>query len=151
MDIKRSYLSMIRAFPGGWDAISAALGYTRDSLENRIYERKGQSVLVETAIQMQKFSGTTHFAEAVAQESGGVFIQLPVHSDADDEELLAKFNDLYGRLGEFSTKFKESVADDEVDGKERADLEHIGQQIHKTTAELLGLTFRIYCRDGAGK
>ena len=34
---------MIRAFPVGWDAMAGALGMSRDALENRIYERKGQS------------------------------------------------------------------------------------------------------------
>ena len=56
--MRKAYLSMIRAFPGGWDAMAGALGMSRDALENRIYERKGQSVLVETALQMQQFSSS---------------------------------------------------------------------------------------------
>lgn len=64
MNIRKAYLAMIKEYPGGWDAMSAALGMTRDALENRIYERKGQSVLVETALQMQIFSASSHFADA---------------------------------------------------------------------------------------
>jgi hypothetical protein len=120
---------------------------SRDALENRIYERKGQSILVETAMQMQKFSNSTHFVEAVAQESGGVFMPYPERGDeCDKDELLDKFNQLYAELGELSKTFKVSVADGEIDKRERADLVDVGQQIHRVVEELLGLTFRIYCR-----
>lgn len=146
MEIKKSYLAMIKAYPGGWDAMAAALGMTRDALENRIYERKGQSVLVETALQMQHFSATTHFAEAVAQESGGIFMRLPERSDQDRDELLAKFNELYAKLGDLSTKFRDYVRDNEIDRRERQDLSDVGQQIHRTVEELLALTFQIYCQ-----
>lgn len=150
MEIKKSFLSMIRAFPGGWDAMAGALGMSRDALENRIYERKGQSVLVETALQMQEFSGTTHFAEAVAQASGGLFMKLPeCHQDRD--ELLAKFNELYSELGDLSGKFREYVKDDEIDQRERLDLTDTGQKIHRTVEELLALTFQIYCQPAQGK
>ena len=142
---------MIKEFPGGWDAMAGALGMTRDALENRIYERKGQSVLTETALQMQQFSSSTHFAEAVAQVSGGVFMKLPEHGDHDRDELLAKFNELYAELGDLSIKFKVSIEDGEIDKRERADLSDVGQHIHRTVEELLTLTFQIYCRPSASK
>lgn len=131
--------------------MAAALGMSKDALENRIYERKGQSVLVETALQMQSFSSTTHFSEAVAQVSGGVFMKLPEHGDHDRDELLSKFNELYGELGELSIKFKVSVEDGEIDKRERADLTDVGQHIHRTVEELLTLTFQIYCRPASRK
>ncbi|MDD3676047.1 YmfL family putative regulatory protein [Thauera propionica] len=145
MEIKRSYLAMIREYPGGWDAMAAALGMSRSALENRIYERKGQSVLVETALQMQQFSNSTHFAEAVAQVSGGVFMKLPSHN-YDRDELLSKFNELYAELGNLSMKFKTSIEDGEIDRRERDELTDIGQHVHRTVEELLALTFQIYCR-----
>ncbi|MHB0973934.1 MAG: YmfL family putative regulatory protein [Thiobacillus sp.] len=146
MEIKKSYLGMIKRYPGGWDAMSAALGMSRDALENRIYERKGQSVLVETALQMQHFSATTLFAEAVSQGSGGVFMKLPERSDLGRDELLAKFNELYAKLGDLSTKFRDYVQDNEIDRHERQDLSDVGHQIHRTVEELLALTFQIYCQ-----
>lgn len=151
MEIRKAYLAMIKEYPGGWDAMAAALGMTRDALENRIYERKGQSVLTETALQIQQFSTSTHFAEAVAQVSGGVFMKLPQHADHDRDELLAKFNELYSELGDLSGKFREYVKDDEIDRRERADLSDVGQHIHRTVEELLTLTFQIYCRPASGK
>lgn len=146
MAARKYYLKMIGAFPGGWEAMAGALGMTKDALENRIYERRGQQTAVQTAMQMQAFSATTFFAEGVAQESGGVFLKLPEARDIGNEELLAEFNLLYAKLGELSAKFREYVADNEISGKERADLDDVAQQIHRTVEELLALTYQVYCR-----
>jgi hypothetical protein len=146
VNLRQSYLSMIKQFAGGWDAIAAALGMTRDALENRIYERKGQSLCVDTALQMQAFAGTTHFAEAIATVSGGVFVALPAAENIDNDALLSKFNQLHTHIGLLSRRFSEATADGEVDKRERADLSAIGDEINKHTQELLALTFRIYCR-----
>lgn len=143
MDIKKSYLAMIKAFPGGWDAIAGALGMSRDAVENRIYERKGQGVLVETALQMQKFSGTTHFAEAVAAVSGGTFVKLP-DVEVENVDILRKFNELYAELGRFSSDFNQATADDEIDRREEAVLRDDADRMHKALSELVALTIRVY-------
>ena len=67
---------MIKVFPRGWDAIAAALEMTRNALENRIYETKRQTMSAETALVLQKMTGSTLFAEAVASLSGGAFVKL---------------------------------------------------------------------------
>ena len=143
MDIKKSYLAMIKAFPGGWDAIAGALGMSRDAIENRIYERKGQGVLVDTAMQIQKFSGTTHFAEAVAAVSGGTFVRLP-EVEVENVDILRKFNELYAELGRFSSDFNQATADDEIDRREEAVLRDDADRMHKTLSELVALTMRVY-------
>lgn len=144
---RQDYLNMIGAFPGGWPAMAAALGLpSAMALENRVYERKGQTVTVHLAEQMQAFSGTAHFAEGVARDSGGVFLKLPEARDIGNEELLAEFNLLYAELGELSGKFREYVKDNEIDKAERADLDDVAQQIHRTVEELLALTYQVYCR-----
>lgn len=144
MDIRQSYLAMIRAFPGGWDAIVGALGTSRDALENRIYERKGQGVLVETALQLQKFSDRTFFAEAVATASGGTFVKLPADLVLENEDLMKKFNQLYAELGTFASNFNLATADDQIDARERAQLEADAARTHRVLAELVALMFRIY-------
>ena len=146
MAARKCYLEMIRAYPGGWEAMAAALGMSKDALENRIYERKGQSVTVHIAEQMQAFSGTTRFAECVSQEVGGVFLKLPPPSDIGNDELLAEFNLLYAEVGDLSRKFSLYVADNEITITERADLDDVAQQIHRTVEKLLALTYRVYCR-----
>lgn len=140
---------MIRAGQGGWEVMAAALGMTRDALENRIYERKGQTPSVNLAEQMQKVSGTTLFAEEQARIAGGVFMKLP-ETNSGNDELLNEFNLLYAELGELSGKFREAVRDNEISRTERADLEMVAQQIHKTVSELMSLMFAVYCKPEKG-
>lgn len=136
---------MIRAFPGGWDAISGALGMSRNGLENRVYERKGQGVNVDTALQLQAFSGTTLFAEAVAASSGGAFVKLPADMADGNEALAKKFREVYVRLGGFAARFEEATADDVIDARERVDLDAEMDGVQKALAEMMALTYRVYC------
>jgi hypothetical protein len=135
---------MIKAFPGGWDAMVGALGMSRDALENRIYERKGQGVLVETARQLQAFSGTTHFAEAIATASGGVFVKLPDDLDGDNDEMWSKAQQLQIELGRFFEDVKKATADGVIDEREQAVLDADEARVHKVMAELHALVRRIY-------
>jgi hypothetical protein len=118
---------------------------SRAALENRVYERQGQALSVRTALHMQRLSGTPALAEAAALEAGGVFLSLPSHEFLDKDDLLSKFNTLYAELGRLSSTFKQAIADEEVDKKEKMSLEEIGQNIHRTLQELLALTFLVYC------
>ena len=77
-NIKSAIKAMCQSMSGGYAAMAAALGLSsRAALENRIYEVKGQRVSTEEAMMMQRIADSTAFAEAVAAESGGVFVPLP--------------------------------------------------------------------------
>ena len=151
MKIKKSYLGMIKAFPGGWDAIAAALGMSRNGLENRVYERKGQGITADTALQLQAFSGTTLFAEAVAASSGGAFVKLPEDICDGNEALAKKFRDIYVRLGVFASHFEEATADEVIDPRERACLDADIDGLQRGLSELMALTIRVYCLPDAGQ
>ena len=143
---------MIRAFSGGWDAMSAALGMTRTALENRIYEYKGMRLHVHTALEIQRIAGTTHFAEAIASASGGTFVQLPPVDELDNDSIHAAFNETYEELGHMFRCFREITEDGVIDESERARMQQIGRQMHKRTEALMGLMFAVYCpRTGMAK
>lgn len=147
-EIRQAILDMIRAVPGSWQASFRGLGLrSQAALENRVFERQGQSMRTSLSLELQTLSNTTCFAEAIAQVSGGVFIRLPEINNAANDDLLEKFNSLYTELGRLSAAFQEAVKDDEVTTAERADLVQIGHQIHRIVEELLGLTFMVYCKD----
>lgn len=150
MNIKQSYLAMIKAFPGGWDAIVGGLGMTRNSLENRIYERKGQDVGVDLALQIQAFSASTYFAEAVATASGGTFVKLPDDLSDANECLLQKTQSLYIELGHYFKAIHEATADGVIDKGERITLEAAAARVHKTIGELHALTLRLYTATALG-
>lgn len=143
--MRSAYQKMITAYPGGWSAMAAAMGWSLAGLENRVYERKNQQMTVHDAFQLQAFSGSTNFAEAVATRSGGTFVKLPNIDQLENDELLKKFQQLQVHLGQLSKTFITATADGEVDRKEKQQLDAIACDIHKTLAELMALTYMIYC------
>lgn len=144
MELLTAYQEMIRVH--GWPGTAATLGMTRSQLEARVYEVKGSGMRVSTALLIQAHAGTTHFAQAVAAASGGVFLELPPTDGVSGEALHDKFHELYSELGVLSATYTEAVKDNEIDARERTDLEDIGQQMHKIVGELMALMFQIYCR-----
>lgn len=143
--MRRAYQKMIRSYPGGWDAMAAAMGWSLAGLENRVYERKNQQMTVHDAFQIQEFSCSTAFAEAVAARSGGTFVRLPEVKAISNEDLLKKFQQMHAHLGVLSDEHLKSTEDGQIDRKERARLEGIEKDIHRTLAELMALTYMIYC------
>jgi len=116
-------------------------------IHNRVFEIKGQPTFtIREALTMQEISGKTFFAEAIAEVSGGTFVKLP-SIEHDCDSILETWNHLYSQLGALSKRFNEAVRDNEIDGKEKADLTAIANEIHKTTQQLLALTFKVYCRE----
>ena len=148
MEIRKCYQSMIRAYPGGWDAMSAALGYSRCKLENLVYERGGagaQYMSVNDALQMQAFSQTEDFASTIARISGGVFLLLPELDQIDNEDIGDKFAELVAKLGELSNAYREYKADNVITRREFDGLNEVAHQIHIILMQFLTLVARVYC------
>lgn len=146
MGIRNAYLSMIRAMPGGWDAMAAALGMSKAGLENRVYERKEQRMHVETALAMQALSGTRRLAEAIAQESGGVFVPLPEISTSGREELFDKQQELLAELGDLFGRFREFTVDGELDARESVRLQGLTDEVHRGLQEFMAIALQLYKR-----
>ncbi len=149
MNVRSSYLAMIKAFPGGMDAMAAALGFTRDGLRNRIYETRGQRLHVETAMEMQELSDTDYFAEAVAISRHGTFVKLPCVADVGREEISEKYHQIFEQLGELSAEFRKDIEDGRIDLKEKREINEMVDRIHQTLDGLRALTFKVYCKDTA--
>lgn len=144
MSLRKAYQEMIKV--QGLVDTATLMEMSESAIDNRVWERRDQCFSVRQALRLQQISGTTKFAEAIAHESGGTFVKLPSVDDIDNESLLAKFNELYAELGQLSQTYAKATADGEIDKREKAELTGIGDQIHKTMQELMGLMFRIYCR-----
>lgn len=145
-NIKGSFQMMCRAINGGWEAMSAKLSMSRTSLENRVYARKGQQMTVALAMAMQAHSQTAYFAEAVARDSGGVFIQIPPANEIGNVDIQAKYIELLERVGDLAREYREATEDNEVDGRERKTLERLGNQICQLVTQINQLTFRIFSK-----
>lgn len=147
MTRRDALLQMIRLIEGGMSKAADHLGYTRDALSNRIYERKGQQLPYDDILELQMLSGSALYAEAFAADSGGVFIKLP-DVGGDNEDLLAKFQQLYGYLGELSRTHHDFTLDGEIDKKEKKVLDGLTDKIQRTLIELMAITYQIYCPYG---
>ncbi|MDR5776257.1 MULTISPECIES: YmfL family putative regulatory protein [unclassified Caballeronia] len=146
MGFKQIFLQMINA-AGGRSDMADALGITLSALDNRVHEKGSppQRVHLDMAIQMQLVSDTTLFAEEVARQSGGMFIPLPQAEDQlDNEQIQDKFLRIVERVGELATCHRKATEDGRVDQNERADLDGIAHEIHRSVQEMLALTYMIY-------
>lgn len=147
MNLRQAYLGMIKAFPGGWDAMCGALCMKRDALENRIYERKGQDLHVHTALMMQEFSQTKMFTEAICTASGGTFVKLPCVDHVGNEEISEKFREVFEELAVWSAEFREVTEDGKITKLEQEKLNAIVDHSHMLMDQLRSLTFRVYCEE----
>lgn len=142
--LRSTYVRMCQAFPGGTAAMAAALGYTVDALRNRIYERKGQCVNVDDALMMQDLSCTKLFANEIAQQSGGVFLEVIPPTTLERAEILTEFNQLVQSLGELSREYELSIRDGKINLDEKKALKQRAYVIHKQVERLLAISFAIY-------
>src|SRR5471032_1586206 len=98
-----TYQDMIKAH--GWVGTAAQMNMTRSQLEARVYEVKGVGMRVSTAQLLQRISGTTLFAQAVAAEAGGVFFEMPPVASDKRSDLMDKFLELHAEIGDLSRTY----------------------------------------------
>jgi hypothetical protein len=147
MSIRKAIIEDVDAFVGGRASLATALGMASvNAFNNRLYELKGQKFDFDTPLVIQQLSGTNNYARAVAAESGGVFVPLP-HVEIDDrQDLMCKFLELTAELGELSGDFNKFTGKGELTDAECEVLHQVGQKVHRTLEELLGLGMRVYRR-----
>jgi hypothetical protein len=139
-----SVLKTIRAFPGGWDAVSAALGMTRNQLENRVYERRDQELGSHAWLMMQKFTNTHHVIAHLAVESGGTFVKLPDLGNLCENAAQEKLQELVVEIGQLFSTYREAMEDHLITDKEQGRLNEIVDQINRTTLEFKALTLKCH-------
>lgn len=146
MSLKKAYQEMVKV--QGIADTATLMEMSESAIDNRIYERQGQEFKVRQSLRLQQISGTTKFAEAVAEMSGGTFVKLPEADDCNDE-LLNKFLELHTELGMLSSTFKKATADGEIDKKEKEEISGISREMLRTVQSLTSLMFRIHCKEQA--
>ena len=137
-EIKQAIKTMCQSVSGGYAAMAAALGMSsRAALENRIYEVKGQRVSIEEAMMMQRMADRFDFAEAVAAESGGVFVLLPEGEvRCGSEEVAERFLNAMAYGGALVRKWQQATADGQVCA---AELEALAKIERRIIGELLAI------------
>lgn len=146
MAIKESIKKMCQSVPGGYATMASMLGMTKAALENRIYEVKGQRVNIEEAMMMQRLTNSTAFAEAVAHESGGVFVAMP-EAEYAEEDIQEAFMSLTEVVGQFVTEWRDAVDSGELVLSKAKRLDAIERRICGNAATIIALTKKYYTRE----
>ena len=139
-----TYQDMIKVH--GWIGTAAQMNMTRSQLEARVYEVKGSGMRVSTAQLLQRLSGTKLFAQAVAVEAGGVFVDMPEVEAFAAGDLMGKFLELQSHFGNLSTTYAKAIEDRVIDSGERRDLSDIEAAMHITLCELMATMYHVHCR-----
>lgn len=119
---------------------------SKTALENRIYQVRGQSISIEEAMLMQRFTERTDFAQAVAHESGGVFIPLPPIDAAalTGEDITDNFMTAYVELGELTRQWRNATHDGKVCSAESTALWQKVRALTQRITAIAVLTDQIY-------
>jgi hypothetical protein len=141
----------------GFDVLAEMLGITSRSagqiLRNKVdLNNSVNHLTLKEAVRMTDLANDNRILEAWAAERNCVLVALPkVDEHCDNEELLSKFTQILGDLGELASTHREAIKDGVVNDRERHDLEHVAAAAHRHIQELLTLTFRIYCPSSAAE
>jgi tellurite resistance protein len=146
VSLRKAYQDMIKV--QGIADTATLMGMSESAIDNRVYERREQEFTVRQALRMQQIADSTRFAEAVAEASGGSFVKLPEVAVSGREDLFDQFCDLQSELGQLSATYKAATADGEIDKRERADIERIANDMHRTLSTMTAVMFQLYCREG---
>nr|DAR86411.1 MAG TPA: regulatory protein [Caudoviricetes sp.] len=144
--INQSLRRMASAPNGGHSTCAAMLGLTCAALENRLYGIKGQQISIEQAMLLQRLTESTDFAEAVAQESGGVFVALPELDEAAmvGLDIQEGFLNLFTQLANMVQKHSDITQDGRVTKWESAVLWREVSKISQQLAAVAVMTDRVY-------
>ena len=134
-EINQAIRTMANQIDGGHAAAAATLGYTLPAFENRLYQVKGQRLSIEEAMLLQRLCGAPHFADAVACQSGGVFVPLPEEASSGTD-IAENFVSAVAKLGQFADTGRQATADGRISRREKAAL---WQRCHAAVSELMGI------------
>ncbi len=95
---------------------------------------------------LQRAGGSNHIADAVAFDSNGVFVKLPVIEQTGNKELLFKFNELLSVLGRFARFHNESTSEGVLDGEETWRMKAKGYRVQAMVAEIMVVTEMLFGR-----
>ena len=139
-------LNMVNEFQGGRAAIAAMLVVDPIRFKNQLHEQKGMRISTETALTIQEFTGRTDFAEAVAHQSGGVFVKMPEHDNLVRADIHETFTETTKNIGLLIQEFLEAIKDGELDEIEHRRLEARKDKACSNLALAIHMIVEVYRR-----
>ncbi|EKL1664944.1 hypothetical protein PQX70_002208 [Salmonella enterica] len=144
---------VIAALHGGYTEAAEIIGLYKDDKEtpsvnavhNRLRPYSDQVMPIGWAITLQAASGKHYIAQAVARESGGVFVVLPDIEEVDNADINQRLLEAMEELGVYSQMVRAALEDGVIDRRER---EEIDDELHRVIVKMqehASLLFRVLC------
>jgi len=148
MNIQDAAYNTAHDFPGGVPALAVRMGISPNVLQNKVNpSQEHHKLTLNEAVKMQAITGDLRMLHAMADALGCVCIQLPVHDQAGDMELLDSFMGVVSELGDLSAEFQQSWADGQITLKEFARIRNEAYDVQARLAELLARIERLAEQD----
>ena len=139
---------LIMSFDGKYSEMARRLdppSDTENALRNRERQLNGQTVPLGMILDMEAEANSNVITESIAKHRGGVFVKLPeFNNELDNDELLNKFNNLIGELGQFCRQHNEFTADGILAKKEKKSLKATSYVIQCRLSEIIVITEMIF-------
>ncbi|CAM6615078.1 TPA: DNA-binding protein [Klebsiella aerogenes] len=135
----------ITELPGGYAEAAEWLGVTENALFNRLRVDGDQIFPLGWAMVLQRAGGANHIADAVARQSGGVFVPLADIEEVDNGDINQRLMESIEWIGKHSNFVRKATADGVIDEAERAQIEENSYQVIAKFQEHITLLYRVFC------
>lgn len=129
MNKKEMVKALIKDFPGGKEAVAAAIGLSVDGFNNRLYEKKGQSFFSFDELEaLATLKDSPAVSEYFGQKTGHLVIEQPSIGDLDSQELYECEMAVNAKHGALSITIYEAELDGVYTKEELKQIEDLERQ-----------------------
>lgn len=139
VDYSKALLHVATQFPGGHSAAAAFLGMDRTQFRNRLYEIKGQRLMLDDQVALSVASDSNAWIDALCEAHGGVFVRV-VDGPVGDLSVLESISVVWKEIGDVGGCVQSALADSRVNKHE---VDALKQQTREAIQALLGLQSKL--------
>ncbi|CAH3624158.1 DNA-binding protein [Klebsiella variicola] len=136
----------ITELPGGYAEAAEWLGVTENALFNRLRVDGDQIFPLGWAMVLQRAGGTSHIADAIARQSGGVFVPLADIEEVDNADINQRLLEVIEQITAYSQQIRAAIEDGVIEPHERAVIDGELYSSIQKLQEHSALVYRIFCQ-----
>lgn len=136
----------ITELPGGYAEAAEWLGVTENALFNRLRVDGDQIFPLGWAMVLQRAGGASHIADAVARQSGGVFVPLADIEEVDNADINQRLLEVIEQITSYSQQIRVAIEDGVIEPHERAAIDGELYSSIQKLQEHSTLVYRIFCQ-----
>ena len=135
----------ITDLPGGYAEAAEWLGVTENALFNRLRVEGDQIFPLGWSMVLQRAGGSQHIADAVARQSGGVFVPLADVEEVDNADINQRLLEVIEQITSYSQQIRAAIEDGVIEPHERAVIDDELYRAISKLQEHSALVYRIFC------